>query len=134
MGEPAPATENSCGSIANALTCGMGKARHLDLEVHRGAQTAAILSVTARTGAELMGLEQKWKAGLGHFDAAELDAADRMPFARSRPAISGWGCPGPGTGVEHVPDEPATGARVFSCDRDAEAAPPPCHCPIRTGR
>src|SRR6266576_6575405 len=76
--------------------------------------------------------EMQGKPHLGDFDAAELDAADRVPFADRRPAVASRRGAAAGTSLKHVPDEVAAGARIFSLDRDPEAAAPSCHRAIRT--
>src|SRR5690606_25990371 len=102
---------------------GAGIAFGLHPQQHLGAEAAAMLAAAPRIRTELMMLEEKGEAGLGHFDAAELRAARRNPFAPSIPAITGRECSGAGPGVEHVPDELLAGARIapFQCDAIAAA-------------
>ena len=73
---PSPAVLPSAGSV--------GLDHHLD----DPAGAAAILPVAAGIGAELVAPEEQRKAHLGDFEAAELDAARRLPLAGARPAVA----------------------------------------------
>src|SRR3954447_3850744 len=77
--------------------------------------------------------EMQGKSCLRYLDAAELDAADRVPFADRGPAVAARRGAAAGTGLEHMPDEVSSGARIFSLDRDAEAPAPSRHGAIRAG-
>ena len=52
-------------------------------------EAAAVLPLAARAGAELGTAEVEGKARLRHLDAAELDAADRVPLSDGGPAVPG---------------------------------------------
>src|SRR6478672_530776 len=93
-----------------------------------------MLSVAAGAGAEFVTAEMQGKAHLGDFQAAELEATDRMPLADRRIAIAAGRGAAAGAGLEHVPDEIPAIARVLALDRDPESAAPARHHPVRTGR
>src|SRR5258708_33681836 len=67
-------------------------------------------------------------------EAAEFQAADRMPLPDRRPAVAAWRGAAAGTRMEQVPDEAAAGARILALDRDAKPAAPSGHDAIRAGR
>ena len=56
-----------------------------------------------------------------------------MPFPGRVPAVAARRGARAGAGVEHVPDERLSGARVFALDGDAEALAPAGHGALRTG-
>src|SRR5215467_16270419 len=89
-----------------------------------------------------MRLEKQWETYLGDFEAAEFDAARRLPFPTARPAVAGSGRAAARPRLEEMPDEGlAAGATVGSgsagilaLDRDAEAAAPAGHRAPGAGR
>ncbi len=101
-------------------------------QIERDTEATAKLSVSAGAWAKFMMTEMQGKPHLGDFDAAELDAADAVPFADRRPAVAAGGSAAAGAGLKQVPDEIASRTRIFSLDRDPEAAAPSRHGTVRT--
>src|SRR5215467_1402191 len=89
-----------------------------------GTDAAAELPVALGVGAELVALEEEREARFCHFDAAELDPARGLAFARRLPAVAGRRGAAAAARVEEMPDERALSARVLARDGDAEAARP----------
>src|SRR6185437_7998339 len=129
------AAEDAAGAVHDAVAGGVGEAGGFGLDDHLDdpARPAAIAPVAARIGAELVGLEEQRKAHFGHFEAAELDPARRLPLAAARPAVAGRRGPAAGPGLEEMPDERSVSPRVLALDRDAETAAPSGHRALRTG-
>src|SRR5262249_57081016 len=84
------AAQNPRGAMARAVAGRIGERRLLDLhrEREQSARSAAKGALAAGIRTELMPLEEQRKACLGHFQAAELDAAGRMPLARAGPTVA----------------------------------------------
>ena len=70
-----------------------------------------ILAVAARIGAEFVALEEQRKAHLGDFEAAELDAARRLPLAGAGPAVAGRRGAAARPRLEEMPDERPAASR-----------------------
>src|SRR5262249_56774633 len=84
------AAENPAGTMARAVAGRVGerRLRDLDRETEQPARPAAKRALAAGIRTELMPRKEQRKARLGHFQAAELDAAGRMPFAAAGPAVA----------------------------------------------
>src|SRR5262249_43211501 len=84
------AAENSAGAVARAGAGGVGDRRLLrfDREREQPARAAAKGAVAPGIRAELVARKEQRKPRLGHFEAAELDAAGRMPLAGAGPAVA----------------------------------------------
>ena len=115
--------------MAEAVSGGVGDGVSIGLDHHFqvDAGTAAVFAVAAAIGPEFVGAEMQREAGLGHFDAAELQAARRVPLAGVVPAIAAGGRAAAGPGMEQVPDEGFAVARVLALNGDAQAPPPARH-------
>src|SRR5665213_628598 len=133
MGNAVLAAEHAARSVARAVARGIAPRRLFGFQhqIERNAKAAAKPAVPARAGAIFVVTEIQGKPHLGDFDAAELDAADRMPFADRRPAVAAGGSAAAGPRLEHVPDEIPSRARILALDRDAEAAAPSRHGSLR---
>src|ERR1043166_6412562 len=84
------AAENPAGAMACAVAGGVGERwlLYLDRESEQPARLAAERAVAAGGRAGLMARKEQRKARLGDLQAAELDAAGRMPLARAGPAVA----------------------------------------------
>src|SRR6266702_1920398 len=84
------AAEHAAGAVTCAVAGGVALRRLLRFQnqIEGNAETAAILSVAARTGAEFMPRKMQLKPGFRDFEAAEFQAADRVPFADRGPAVA----------------------------------------------
>ena len=80
---PTFAAEHAAGAMTRAIARSIAARGFFSFqhEIKRNAETAAKLPVAAGPGAEFMMAEVQGKAHLGNLDAAEFDAADRVPFA-----------------------------------------------------
>ena len=113
--------------MARAVARGVADAPAFAISSTRSSATPSPpreLPVAAGAGAEFMTAEVQRKAHLGDLDAAELEAADRVPLADRRPAVAAGRRAAAGPRLEHVPDEIAAGARVLALDRDAGSGGP----------
>src|SRR5947207_2668058 len=123
---PVLAAEDAAGAVFDAVAGGVADRRFFGLDDHLddAAGAAAILSVAARIGAELVRLEEQREPHLGHFEAAELDAAGGLPLAAAGPAIARGRGAAARPRLEEMPDErSASGdfrARVPALDRKTE--------------
>src|SRR6266567_2466515 len=130
------AAEHPAGTMTRAIARAIA-ARGLfgfQHEIKRNAKPAAKLPAAAGPGAEFVMAEVQGKTHLGNLDAAELEAADRVPLADRRPAVAAGRRAAARAGMKHVPDEIASGSRVFTLDRDPEAPAPSRHRALRAGR
>src|SRR5947209_12595607 len=129
------AAENPAGAVAGAVARRVGERRLLDLDREREqpARTAAKGAVAAGIRAELMPRKEQRKPRLGDFQAAELDAAGRMPLARAGPAVARRRGAAAWARLKHVPDEAALRARIAALDGNAEAPPPARHGAVGSG-
>ena len=129
------AAEHAAGTVARAIARGVAARGLFDLQhqIEGNAEAAAELAVATGTFAEFMAAEVQGKARLGDFETAELEAADRVPFADRRPAVAAGGSPAARPRLEQVPDEILAGSRVFALDRDPVSAAPSGHRALRTG-
>ena len=127
---------DAAGAVLDAIPSGISdrRLRDFDGELQIAARAAAVPPVAATVWSELVTSEEQREADLGHLEAAELDAAGRLPLARTRPAVASGRSAAAGTGLEQVPDERLPHTRVDALDGDAEAAAPAGHCPVRAGR
>ena len=84
------ATEDAAGAITHAVAGGVANSRFgsLDDHLHDPAGTAAVLASATGIGAEFMAPEEQRETHLGDFEAAELDAACRLPLPRTGPAVT----------------------------------------------
>jgi hypothetical protein len=84
------AAEQSARSVFDTIARRISQRRlsRLDDELELTAGTTAIQPIAPAVRAELMAAEMQRKSHLLHFDAAELDAACRLPFTGARPAIT----------------------------------------------
>src|ERR1700704_3982265 len=110
------AAEHAAGPMAHAIArgvalCGLRRLQH---QIKGDTETAAKLSVAARTGAEFMLPEMQRETHFRNFETAEFEAANRVPLADRRPAVAAGGGAAAGAGVKHVPDEIAPGSRIFA--------------------
>ena len=126
------AAEQAAGAVLDAIARriadgGLGR---FDDELELAARTAAVASVAAAVGAELVAAEMQGKAHLLHLDAAELDAAGGLPLASTRPAVARRRAAAAGARLEQMPDERLLGARVDALHGHAEAPAPACHRPL----
>src|SRR5205823_5401502 len=138
------AAENAAGAVLDAVAGGVAerRLRCLDDHLDNAAGPAAILPGATRIRAEFVRLEEQRKAHFGDFEAAEFDAARRLPLAAAGPAIAGRGRAAAGPRLKEMPDKGlAAGiairsgrARVLALDRDAKAAAPAGHRPVGAGR
>ena len=128
--------DQAAGAVLDAVAGRVADRRLLRFDRHfeLRARPAAIAAVAAAVGAELMAPEEQRKAHLVHLDAAELDAARRLPLAGGRPAVAGRGGAAAWPRLEQMPDERLGCARVDALDGDAEAPPPAGHGALRTSR
>src|SRR5262245_19356076 len=136
MGQAVLAAEQTVRRVAHAVTRGVGDRRFLDIhpQAELGADTTAMHSVAGRIGPELVALERQREPRLGHLDAAELDAAGRLPLAGCLPAVADGRRAAAGARVEHVPDERLSRPGIHALDRDPKATAPARHDALRTGR
>src|ERR1700730_19404860 len=134
MGNAVLAAKHSTGSVTRAVARRVGPRRifRIQHQAERATQAAAKLSVAAGARAKFMVTEMQGKPHLGDFDAAELDAADAVPFADRRPAVAAGRSAAAGAGLKQVPDKISSRTRIFSLDRDPEAAAPTRHGAVRT--
>src|SRR5579864_2195792 len=130
------AAEDAAGAMAHAFAGGVADCRLRGLYDHLddAAGAAAVLAGAAGIRAELVRLEKQRETRLGHFEAAELDAASRVPFAGAGPAVAVRRGPAARTALEEMPKERPLRPRVLALDRDAEAAAPAGHRALRAGR
>src|SRR5262245_36048757 len=101
------AAEQAVRRVADAVAGRVGDRRLLDIDPqaqHR-ADAAAMRAVARGIRSELVALEGQRKARLGDLDAAELDPARGLAFARGLPAVAHRRRAAAGARVEHVPDE-----------------------------
>src|SRR5262249_42321499 len=122
MGPPVAPAKDAVGRMADTVArcvaaCGLGR---LHPELEDRADTAAMAAVARRIRRELVAGEEEREARLRDLDAAELDAARRLPLARRLPAVPGGRGTAAAARVEEVPDERALRPRVLALDRDAE--------------
>jgi hypothetical protein len=94
----------------------------LHAELEDGSHSTAKASVAGRTRPELMLLEEEGKARFRYLDAAELDPAGGLSFARRLPSVAGRRRAAAAARVEQVPDERPLRPGVHALDRDAESA------------
>src|SRR6185312_491580 len=129
------AAEDAAGTVADAVARGVAERRLGDLDDHLevAAGAAAELAVAAGIGAAFVAAEEEREAHFGDFQAAELDAARRLPLAAARPAIARRRGAAARSGLEEMPDELATVARVLTRDGYAEAAAPAGHGAVGAG-
>src|SRR6266536_4441658 len=129
------AAQNPAGAMACAVTCRIGERRLLGLDNEREqpARSATKCAIAAGIRAELVAREEQRKSRLGYFQAAELDAAGRMPLARAGPAVAHWRGAAARSRLKHVPDEASVRTRIAALDGDAEAPAPTRHGAVRTG-
>src|SRR5581483_7091064 len=131
------AAKDAAGAVHYPVAGSVGQSRlgGLDHHLDDPARTAAVLPGAARIGAELVFLEEQRKARLGHFEAAELDAAGGLPLAAAGPAVARRRGAAARPRLKEMPDEGTVApARILALDGDAEAPPPAGHCPLRAGR
>ena len=130
------AAEHAAGTVARAVARGVAfrDLFRLQHQIERHAEAAAMLAVAAGARAEFMRAEMQGKAHLGDFEAAELQPADRMPFADRRPAVAARRRAAAGPRLEQMPDEILAGARVLALDCDPEPPAPAGHRALRAGR
>ena len=81
---------DAAGAVLDAVAGGVRDSRlgHLDCEFEIAARPATEPAVAPRIRAELVAAEEQREPHLGHFQAAELDPARRLPLARARPAVT----------------------------------------------
>ena len=84
------AAEDAAGAVTHAVAGGVADRRFggLDDHLHDPAGTAAVFAGATGIGAEFVAAEEQREAHLGDFEAAELDAARRLPLARTGPAVT----------------------------------------------
>src|ERR1700738_4673411 len=130
------AAEHAAGTVTRAIAGSVALRRLFGFQhqIERDAEAAAILSVAARAWAEFMPCKMQGKPRFRDFEAAELEAADRVPLADRGPAVAAGRRAAAGAGVKQVPDELAPGAGVLTLDRDPESPAPSGHRAIRTRR
>src|SRR5215831_107406 len=110
------AAEHAGRAVGRPLARGIAERGLLRLhdEIKRDAEPAAMLSVAAGIGEIFVLAEMQGKARLGHFDAAELQAARGMPLADRRPAVALRGRAAARPRMKQMPDEGLSGARVLA--------------------
>ena len=130
-----PAAQQTGGAVTGAVAGGVaaaGRGRfHLQFQIDAAA--ASVFAVAAGIGPVLVPPEIQGKAAFRDLDRAELQSPGGMPFPRAVPAVAPRRGPGAGTGVEHMPDERFTVARVLALDGNAEAPAPAGHGAVRAG-
>ena len=87
--QPILPTQYPARAILHSVACCIGAGRFFDFCDHfqHATGAATILSFAARPTPELMLAKEQWKPHLGHFEAAKLDPAGRLPFTAAWPAI-----------------------------------------------
>src|SRR5262245_27668965 len=120
----------------DAVAGGIGERRlaRLDHEFELAARAAAMASVAATVRAKLVAAKVQRKTYLLHLEAAELDAAGGLPFARPWPTVSRRGTAAARPRLKQMPDERPAIARVDALHRQAKASTPTRHGAIGTGR
>ncbi len=101
------AAEHAAGAILDAVAGRVAdrRLRRLDHQLEFAARAAAIAPVAAAVGAELVRRKNSGKRTSVHLEAAELDAAGRLPLAGARPAVARRRRAAAGPRLEQVPDE-----------------------------
>src|SRR5215468_8249024 len=101
------AAQNAAGAVAHAVARGVADCRlgGFDDHLDDAARPAAVFACSAGIGAEFVAAEEQREAHLGHFEAAEFDAAGGLPFAGSGPAVTGGRCAAARPRLEEMPDE-----------------------------
>src|SRR4051794_29762790 len=120
------AAKHAARPVAHALAGGIAERGLCRLQHHveGDAESAAKLTIAAGAGAEFVMTEVEREAHLGHFDAAELQAANAVPFADRGITVATRRCATTGPRLKHVPDEIAATPRVLALDGDTEAPAP----------
>ena len=129
------AAQNPAGAMACAVTCRVGERRllGLDHESEQPARSATKRAVAPGIRAELVTHEEQRKSRLGYFQAAELDAAGRMPLARARPTVARRRGAAARPRLKQVPDEAPVRTRIAALDGNAKTPTPARHRAVRTG-
>ena len=129
------AAEQAAGAVLDAVAGGVAdrRLRRLDDHLELAAGTAAIAPVAAAVGAELVAAEEEREAHLVHLDAAELDAAGRLPLAAAGQPSPADEAPPPGRAWNRCQMNGRVGARIDALDGDAEAPSPAGHRALRAG-
>ena len=85
------AAQDAAGAVPHAVARGVAERGLVDLdrEFEHAAGPAAVFALASGIRAELVAAEEQRKAHLGHLQAAEFDAARRLPFAGAGPAVAG---------------------------------------------
>src|SRR5436190_18176993 len=105
MWRPIRAAQYPAGTMARAVACRVCE-RWLfgfDHESEEPAWPAAKGAFSARIRPEFVTREEQWIPRLGDFQAAELDAAGRIPLARARPAVASRRGAAARPRLKHVP-------------------------------
>src|ERR1041385_102730 len=78
------------GAMARAIACRVGNRGLLcfDHESQESPRSPTKCAVSAGIRPEFMTRKEQRKSRLGYFQAAEFDAAGRMPLARARPTVA----------------------------------------------
>ena len=120
------AAEHAAGAVPRPIARGIAERRLFGFEdeIERHPEAAAKLAVAAGIGQEFVVAEMQREARFRHFEAAEFQAADRMPLPDRRPAVAARRRAAAGTRMKQVPDEAAAGARILALHRDAETGGP----------
>src|SRR5262249_53975774 len=128
--------ENAAGAVAHAIARGVADGRRGGLDHHfeDSAGAAAVSPGATGIGAEFVATKEQREAHFGDFEAAEFDAACRLPLAGARPAIAGRRGAAARPRLEEMPDKGFAGTRILALDGDAKAAAPAGHRAVRTGR
>src|SRR5262245_61978502 len=123
VGQTVAAAQDAVRGMPHSIACRIalrGRGRfHAQFE--DGPHSTAKASVAGRAGPELVLLEEEGEACLGHLDAAELDPAGGLSFARRLPSVAGRRRAASATCVEQVPDERPLRPGIHALDRDAES-------------
>src|SRR6185503_14828536 len=121
--------------MARAVAGRIGERRlpGFDRESEEPARSATKGTVTAGIRPEFMTRKEQRKTRLGYFEAAELDAAGRMPLARARPTVARRRGAAARPRLKHVPDEAPVRTRVAALDGNAKTPTPARHRAVRTG-
>src|SRR5262245_58819549 len=130
------AAQQAAGAVLDAIACRIadGGLRRLDDELELAPRPAAVAPVPAAVGAELVAAKVQGKPHLLHLDAAELDAARRLPLAGSGPTVARRRAAAARTRLEQMPDKGPLGARIDALYGHPEASAPARHRPLGTGR
>src|SRR5579859_1030690 len=123
------AAEDAASAVPHTISGGVAERGLVNLhgELQHAAGAAAELAVAATVGAEFVAAKEQRETHLRHLEAAEFDAARRLPLPGAGPAVARGRGAAAGPGLEQVPDEGPVPAGIAALDRYPEAPAPAGH-------